>query len=608
MPDLRSLFGRRGKAAPEPKPPDAEPAGRPLPQPEADTAEMERTRRQLDAIRQKREAESMLPVAGSCLFQLYRRFRGFAPPSMGDKYSMAVFMEGALLPEAEQKLWIMGIEREARTKPQYNPPARPGPSTPPETAAHMLRACEAWEAASADAQCYCRVSADGLAAWIFVLPPVNGGAGPSEEELYALLQKQGVNYGVLAGRILEICQSKNYLMLVQVAAGQPPVHGVDGDVIDHFKRAAEIELLVREDGTVDFRDLGWLQTVCEGEVICDILPPSPPESGTDVRGRPIAGRPGRWPSIPRGHGTHLAEGDTLLLASIDGVVSFSSQHFRVEPLLVVKGDVDIAVGNLDVVGGILVHGDVLEGFSLRATGSITVKGMVEAACVEAGGSIQVGLGINGNGVGEVRAGGDLISKFIESARVVVGGRVLCESIVNSTVSSDDAVLATQGRGVIIGGEVTARNLVEAKILGNRSSRSLSVHLGDNVAFVQEKREVARRRGEVAAEIAEKEKNIRYIMAGGRYISPAELDEMEDLKSGVKALKMQLTALEARQAEMLHSYSHNPQCRLVAAEVNPPVELYIAGAETLITEPVRNAAFRQRGGEIIEQSEKGAGRT
>lgn len=98
-------------------------------------------------------------------------------------------------------------------------------------------------------------------------------------------------------------------------------------------------------------------------------------------------------------------------------------------------------------------GNVLAGFSVQASGDVTVGGIVEGSQVSAGGSIIVNRGMNGNLVGSLAAGKDIHCKYMENANVQVDGDLYVDSIVNCEISCGSRIYAKTGRGVIIGGNV-----------------------------------------------------------------------------------------------------------------------------------------------------------
>ena len=125
-----------------------------------------------------------------------------------------------------------------------------------------------------------------------------------------------------------------------------------------------------------------------------------------------------------------------------------------------------------------VKGNVLAGFTVKATGDITVSGIVEGATVIAGGNITFNRGIQGMTRAVVKAGGNIVSKFIESAEnVSAGGSIEADSILHSKVTAKSTIKASGRNGLIIGGDVKAVNMIEAKTIGNAMGTNTSVSVG-----------------------------------------------------------------------------------------------------------------------------------
>lgn len=61
--------------------------------------------------------------------------------------------------------------------------------------------------------------------------------------------------------------------------------------------------------------------------------------------------------------------------------------------------------------------------------------MIEGACIEAGGNIIIARGMNGMAKGILKAGGNIVAKFLENATVSAGGYVNTESILHSNVTA-----------------------------------------------------------------------------------------------------------------------------------------------------------------------------
>ena len=70
------------------------------------------------------------------------------------------------------------------------------------------------------------------------------------------------------------------------------------------------------------------------------------------------------------------------------------------------------MGNINFTGSVVIHGDVLEGYSVKAKGDITVMGIVEGARLSAGGDILLHKGMRGMRTGVLEAEGDITAKFL----------------------------------------------------------------------------------------------------------------------------------------------------------------------------------------------------
>ena len=81
----------------------------------------------------------------------------------------------------------------------------------------------------------------------------------------------------------------------------------------------------------------------------------------------IPAKSGKNVPLPQGRNTEISEDGTQLLASIAGSVEFTGRSFQVKPVLEISGNVDFSTGDLDFLGDINICGNVLSGFTVRAT-------------------------------------------------------------------------------------------------------------------------------------------------------------------------------------------------------------------------------------------------
>ena len=269
-----------------------------------------------------------------------------------------------------------------------------------------------------DAQTVVFTAANGLAAWLLVYPPSGQGQEVNRAMLDQALAAGGVRYCVDESLLERLPQDPDrYFHLFPCARGKSAVHGVDGRVVDLFPRSLERTVTVDENNRVDYTSLNFIQSVNQGDVICKLIPPTQGVAGCAVSGEAIPARDGKKVTLPKGRHTEISEDGSKLLASASGHVEFSGRAFQVKPLLDIPANVDFSTGDINFLGDVCIHGDICSGFTVRAMGSITVGGVVEACTVEAGGDLIVSGGVQGDNQAVIRAQRSIFAKFIENSCV-----------------------------------------------------------------------------------------------------------------------------------------------------------------------------------------------
>lgn len=484
-----------------------------------------------------------------------------------EKLLPSFFMKDATSPTLEQLRFLAETEKEAAWLCVVLDQAE------------RAKAEEAEMPKAVDMQIYLGVSKDGLEAWGVLLPAVCGGKNLTSEQIAAAFRGRDITYGVQKDALVQAAEQGECLKLFTVAQGVAKQDGTDGEIFDHFPRDKKISFVENATHTVDYKNLHWLQKIQKDDIICDLIQPTEGTDGISVHGAAIRRRSGRMPKIPNGANTRVNKEGTALVADCDGQLAFANNLFRVDQILRVKGDIDNAVGNLDVLGDLDIGGNVADGYALKATGNIIVHGLVEGARLEAGGSIQIMLGMKGNGKGSLEAGDNVASKYLENAHIKAGNSVIADSIINSTVSSGDTVVVVTGRGTIVGGKVTARNKIEAKIVGNDSNRATELVLGADPSLLDAifrlKKELAKR----TMDIEETEKNIRYLE---KLESPDR--RYQELLAQLKLkLSIDKMMLEKKHKQLLgyEEQLDDSDCQVVATTMYPHTSIEIGGLRMMI---------------------------
>ncbi len=337
-----------------------------------------------------------------------------------------------------------------------------------------------------DSKLSLEIAPDTMSAHIYITPPENGGKDVTVQDILALINSKHIFFGIDLAAIKEAVDNKIYNTKVQIAQGVHPVKGKDG-YIEEVVKISESKKGPKErnDGTLDFKELGKIINVEKGQLICRVHYPVPGVDGKNIMGKSIKHIPGREVPDPLGRNTIFNEDKTMVIASISGSVSVVGGKYNVSEVYKISGNVDSSTGNINFLGSVIVGGDVKEGFSIIATDEVRIAGVVEGAYIKSGADVKISQGINGMGKGVIIANGDVECKFIENCRIQAFGDVIAQSVVGANISCDNNLIVTEGKGVIKGGNYSVAGSITAKALGSVSNITTNIVLGISVTLSEQ---------------------------------------------------------------------------------------------------------------------------
>jgi uncharacterized protein len=305
----------------------------------------------------------------------------------------------------------------------------------------------------------------------------------SVEELKRFLSSQKISYGLITDAIHTFVArpEDHFFTKLLIAQGKQPIHGKDGKI-----NLAEIvtgdythKPLETADGRVNYKELTRLRNVKRGQLIAERVEPLSGVPGIAVTGEEIPFLPGREARFKIGKNVVVHPEGIAMYAAIDGLVTTTEKgKLNVFPVYEVNGDVDYSVGNIDFVGTVVIRGNVLTGFRIRAAGDIRVIGGVEGAELEAEGSVEISSGIIGYHKGYVKAAQNVKCSFIQDGNVIAGGDILVsQSIMHSKIKASKNVICEGTKGLIVGGNVQAGEKVVVRTIGNSMSTATIIEVG-----------------------------------------------------------------------------------------------------------------------------------
>ncbi|MHA0855991.1 DUF342 domain-containing protein [Paenibacillus sp. CMAA1364] len=303
------------------------------------------------------------------------------------------------------------------------------------------------------------------------------------ESLEKFIQQQRVKYGIDRNTLQQIVESPERYQALRtpIAYGKKPLHGVDGqiEVLMQISDPKDKKKTEPIEGNVDHKEVKNLNNVRKGQIIAKRNPPEPGVNGVTVTDEVISFNVGKDVKFKSGKNVIVNAEQTALYAAIDGMITITDkQKINVFPIYEVNGDVDYSVGNIDFVGSVIIRGNVLSGFRVKAAGDIRVIGGVEGAELDAEGSIDISGGIIGYNKGYVKAGHQVKSSFIQDGLVSAGEDVIVsQSIMHSDIRAGKNVVCNGTKGLIVGGNIQAGERVIVRTVGNSMSTVTSIEVG-----------------------------------------------------------------------------------------------------------------------------------
>ncbi|MCD6308103.1 MAG: DUF342 domain-containing protein, partial [Candidatus Latescibacteria bacterium] len=304
-------------------------------------------------------------------------------------------------------------------------------------------------------------------------PPQGAGEDLDVEDVIERLTELGVNTGIARDNIMAMLSGDRPARNIIVATAIQPKVGEKARIIPYFEMNERRKAVVKEDGSVDFRNLGEITSTKAGQELYRKVPPTIGDPGKDVFGNELPGLPGRDLKLVLGQGTERDKDDSnLIRAARDGEIIIQQGVVHISQVHTIKGDVDYSTGNVKFNGSVKITGTVKSGFKVEAEGDIEINGNVEDAEIAGGNDIVILGGFTGNGEGVVRARRDVIVKFIENQRVEAGRDIIISGpSYHSCLKSGRSILAKGGKSMIVGGTCEAKLSIESIKLGSDAATS-----------------------------------------------------------------------------------------------------------------------------------------
>lgn len=356
-----------------------------------------------------------------------------------------------------------------------------------------------------------KIDADEMEAYLQLAPPAEN-TNYTIKDLQNMLNNNNVRYGIINSALTDIIEGRLYNQAVLVAKGMEPVHGVDGYYEYMFNKLVDNKPQIKEDGTVDYWSVHNIESVEAGKIIAVYHPPVQGKDGIGVRGNVVYAKRGKEMPLLKGKGFDRSSDNMLYTASIDGKIEMQNDRIIISGIHEVSGNVDITRGNIDFRGDVVVHGNVESGLTIRATGSITIDGTIEACTLEAGKDIILRSGMLGGHKASVKTKGNIYAKFFENTHIEAEGNIQADVLMNCVVDCHGKVVLSGRRASIIGGEIHAIQGVEAFSIGNDAETKTYIYTGAEIAIHTRAAQLEKQIADIKTEIKKIEKGLEQFKA------------------------------------------------------------------------------------------------
>lgn len=436
-----------------------------------------------------------------------------------------------------------------------------------------------------------QITADGMEAYIMLVTPDDGGEY-TVESLQKALDERGVKYGIDESALKELADEKKYGLETLIARGTEAVDGKDGYYDYNFNCNFDKKPLMKPDGTVDYWSVKSIESVVQDQVIAEYHPCVEGTDGKTVTGKPIPAKRGREQLPLKGKGFERRD-DNTYVALMSGKIETQNDRVVILPVHELSGNADLSSGNIDFHGDVVIHGSVESGVIVKASGTITVDGIVEACTLEAGKDIILRSGMLGGNKASVKTKGSITAKFFEFTHIECAGDIRADVLMDCQVQCFGKIIMNGKRGSIIGGQIHGVRGIEVTTLGNDAEKKTVIMAGASPEEYAKLRQLEKTIQELSQGLVQIDEGLRKFeeLEKARGVSYKD-DPRRVTLLRVKIRDTATLANSKEEAKQIRNLieSASGACVTVLRETYPGVVIQIEDTKLLVQNNVKSAEF------------------
>lgn len=429
-----------------------------------------------------------------------------------------------------------------------------------------------------------RLADDEMAAWICFVTEAPLPLAQLQQDLAAT----GIVYGIDGFLLQDLAEARQPGEQYRIAQGLPPEDGLEY----FFSRRTERAPKRLPDGRVDFYNLETIQNVVQQQILVAKIPPAASKSGKTVTGK-VLPPTGQEVSLPQpGRNVALSEDGQALIALVNGHPVLSDQRLSVEPTYTLEGNVDFSVGNITCVGNLIVTGDVKSGFSIKCAQDVTIHGIVDAATIEAGGTVSLYSNVFGRHKGHIRSAAYVQGIYVDATIIEARKDItLRRGARHSQLLAGGSVLM-HGDSHLIGGTTQAYARILSHDLGSASGIATRVEILSG-AFDEDTQERFLRHLEAMFEEDSTllEDHLKLT------INAEHIQAMRNTLHHSRTAAQSLSTYFQQRQQLIANAPSRLGTIVAVGTVHPGVTVCIDGVSLAITRPLRSVMFAKVDGTI-----------
>ena len=333
-----------------------------------------------------------------------------------------------------------------------------------------------------------------------------GGEHINLDKLKEACTSAGVKFGVKRSKVSLLLDKASRAAPGEVfedivALGKDPKNGKNA----YFKPLVELfsdrirKPTTLEDGKVDLKDLGDIETVKPGEKIYQKIPFTFGINGSNVLGEVLKAVPGKDANLEVSDGTIIDPDDkNILLAKKEGLARLIETRMEVDDVYTLA-ELTPKQGHIKFNGSVVILGDVAPEMKIVASGDVLVGGFVESASIRCKGELTVLSGVSGKPLDEpegkrqnnclLESSHRINVSFANHADIFAKRDVFIHKQISHCNLTAASLVVGKGevpQGKIIGGHYLVSKFIEAGAIGAPSDTDTYITMNRTYSVFKEK--------------------------------------------------------------------------------------------------------------------------